>query len=171
MSRLANYELGPMVSKTKFSEVFKSRSLATGEFVALKKIEIFEIMEPQKRQKILREAELIKSLQHPNIINCFEHFIEDNVFVLVFEWAAQGDIKKLIKKAVQANSYFDERMLWVYCMQAADGVRHMHERRVLHRDIKPANIFVAADGSLKIGDLGLGREFSSKTVEAFSKVY
>lgn len=127
-------------------------------------------MEPAKRQKILREADLIKSLDHPHIISCVEHFIEDNVFVLIFEWAAQGDIKKLIKRAIQQSSFFDERTLWNYCMQIADGVRHMHERRVLHRDIKPANIFVAADGSLKIGDLGLGREFSSKTVEAFSKV-
>lgn len=40
----------------------------------------------------------------------------------------------------------------------------------MHRDLKPANIFIATDGSLKIGDLGLGREFSSETIEAYSKV-
>jgi tRNA A-37 threonylcarbamoyl transferase component Bud32 len=169
--RIRQYELGPMVSKTRFSEVFKARSVTDKEkYFALKKIEIFEIMEPSKRNKILREAELIKSLNHPHIVGCVEHFIEENVFVLVFDWAAGGDLKRLVKRAVQANSNFDERTLWSYLAQISDAVAHMHERRVLHRDIKPANIFIAADGSLKVGDLGLGREFSSKTDEAFSKV-
>lgn len=46
----------------------------------------------------------------------------------------------------------------------------MHEKRIMHRDLKPANIFIAQDDSLKIGDLGLGREFSSGTIEVYSKV-
>jgi serine/threonine protein kinase len=37
----------------------------------------------------------------------------------------------------------------------------MHEKRIMHRDLKPANIFISQDNSLKIGDLGLGRSFSS----------
>ena len=45
-----------------------------------------------------------------------------------------------------------------------------HEKRIMHRDLKPANIFIASDGSLKVGDLGLGRVFSSETIEAYSKV-
>ena len=46
----------------------------------------------------------------------------------------------------------------------------MHAKRIMHRDLKPANIFVALDGSLKLGDLGLGRYFSSQTIEAYSRV-
>ena len=46
----------------------------------------------------------------------------------------------------------------------------MHQRKILHRDLKPANIFIASDNSLIIGDLGLGRYFSSQTLEAFSRV-
>lgn len=46
----------------------------------------------------------------------------------------------------------------------------MHEKRIMHRDLKPANIFISQNHNLKVGDLGLGREFSSETIEAYSKV-
>lgn len=45
--------------------------------------------------------------------------------------------------------------------QIASALQHMHEKRIMHRDLKPANIFISQDNTLKIGDLGLGRSFSS----------
>ena len=46
----------------------------------------------------------------------------------------------------------------------------MLKMRVMHRDLKPANIFINSENELKLGDLGLGRDFSSQTMEAFSRV-
>ena len=46
----------------------------------------------------------------------------------------------------------------------------MNDKRIMHRDLKPANIFIGQDNTLKVGDLGLGREFGSETFEAYSKV-
>lgn len=46
----------------------------------------------------------------------------------------------------------------------------MHSQRVLHRDLKPANIFLTLNGTVKVGDLGLGRSLSEHTMEAHSKV-
>lgn len=42
--------------------------------------------------------------------------------------------------------------------------------RIMHRDLKPANIFIDSNDNLKLGDLGLGRDFTSQTMEAFSRV-
>lgn len=55
-------------------------------------------------------------------------------------------------------------------VQITDALRYMHQHRIMHRDIKPANVLVGANGALKIGDLGLGRQLSEQTMEAFSKV-
>lgn len=54
--------------------------------------------------------------------------------------------------------------------QVCSAVKHMHERRMMHRDLKPSNIFITVDGRLKLGDLGLSRYFSSKTLQAVSVV-
>ena len=57
--------------------------------------------------------------------------------------------------------------------QIADALAYMHERRVMHRDIKPANVFitsVAPTSCVKLGDLGVGRYFSSKTDMTHSTV-
>lgn len=55
-------------------------------------------------------------------------------------------------------------------LQLANALQHMLKMRVMHRDLKPANIFIDGNGNMKLGDLGLGRDFSSQTMEAFSRV-
>lgn len=54
--------------------------------------------------------------------------------------------------------------------ELGSALMHMHERRIIHRDLKPANILIFGDGTLKLGDLGLGRYMSNETCKAFSKV-
>jgi len=50
------------------------------------------------------------------------------------------------------------------------ALRHMANTRIMHRDLKPANIFIDSNDNLKLGDLGLGRDFTSQTMEAYSRV-
>ena len=76
----------------------------------------------------------------------------------------------LAAPSLRVENLLQEVQVWRYFVQIADGIRHMHEARIMHRDIKPANIFLASNGSVLLGDLGLGRAFSSQTYEALSKV-
>ena len=55
-------------------------------------------------------------------------------------------------------------------LQISNALQHMQNIRVMHRDLKPANIFIDSKDNLKLGDLGLGRDFTSQTMEAFSRV-
>lgn len=78
------------------------------------------------------------------------------MFIAV-EWAEKGDLKLIIKKAIEEDVSFPEKKVWEYCGQIAGALQHMHLKRIMHRDLKPANIFIDQHGALKVGDLGLSR--------------
>ncbi|KIH68367.1 hypothetical protein ANCDUO_01297 [Ancylostoma duodenale] len=107
--------------------------------VALKKIQVFEMVDQKARQDCLKEIDLLKQLNHVNVIRYYASFIDNNQLNIVLELAEAGDMSRMIK-----------------LLQSSD--------------IKPANVFITSEGVVKLGDLGLGRFFSSKTTAAHSLV-
>ena len=93
-----------------------------------------------------------------------------NELFIAVEWAEKGDLKLVVKRAIEEEVSFPEKRIWEYVHQIAGALQHMHEKRIMHRDLKPANIFIDQQGNLKVGDLGLSRQLSSQTFEAFSRV-
>eukprot|EP00443_Scrippsiella_acuminata_P022112 CAMPEP_0115188242 /NCGR_PEP_ID=MMETSP0270-20121206/10908_1 /TAXON_ID=71861 /ORGANISM="Scrippsiella trochoidea, Strain CCMP3099" /LENGTH=746 /DNA_ID=CAMNT_0002601415 /DNA_START=133 /DNA_END=2373 /DNA_ORIENTATION=+ len=167
---ISGHEIIKPLGKGKFSIVYMAKRLSDGFMCALKKINIFDMLQPKQREKCLKEVRILQSLDHPNIVKLLEAIVEQNELLIIVDWAEKGDLKRIIRKAQANETHFKEPQIWEYSKQLAGALDHMHSKRVMHRDIKPANIFVAQDGSLKLGDLGLGRLMSSETLEAFSKV-
>ncbi|GFR43642.1 hypothetical protein Agub_g4743, partial [Astrephomene gubernaculifera] len=163
------YDVQKPVGKGGYAVVYKGIRREDGRVVAVKKVEIFE-MSAKKRERCLQEVTLLQQLDHPNIIQMLDAFIDENMLIIVFEWAPAGDLKRLIKKTAEQGKTLDEPSIWTLFYQVTDGLRYMHQHRIMHRDIKPANVLVGANGALKLGDLGLGRQLSEQTMEAFSKV-
>lgn len=118
-------------------------------------------MDPKQREKCLKEVQLMKPLQHPNIIQYLDSFTYNNELIIITEWASKGDLKKVIKYHIEEEIPIEESKIWEYIIQISSALKHMHQKKIMHRDLKPANIFVSHDNSLKIGDLGLGRAFTS----------
>ena len=154
----------------KFSVVYQAERQADSKLVALKIIKIYDIKDKNLVEKCLQEVNLLKRVNHPNIIKYLDSFIFQNELYIAVEWADKGDVKRLIRKYKQEGDEIDERKVIEYTKEIAAGLNHMHEQRIIHRDLKPANILITSDGIFKLGDLGLGRIMNTETIKTFSKV-
>mmetsp|Transcript_136883 Transcript_136883/g.237853 ORF Transcript_136883/g.237853 Transcript_136883/m.237853 type:complete len:336 (-) Transcript_136883:962-1969(-) len=109
------------------------------------------------RTRTFREVELLKDCDHPNIVKYIDSLIdEEGSLNIVMEQCSQGDLTACLGKV-------NEGTMWSYVIQTLQGLKYLHDKRVLHRDLKPSNILLAGDNTIKIADMGLGRVLSAET--------
>eukprot|EP00038_Savillea_parva_P006730 m.165502 g.165502 ORF g.165502 m.165502 type:complete len:736 (+) comp12569_c0_seq1:361-2568(+) len=116
----------------------------------------------------LKEAKLLQSLRHPNVVGYYDAFVQDGQFVcIVMEYCDSGDLAMAIEQNVSNGRNFAEVQIMEWAIQLLLALRYLHDRKVLHRDIKTKNIFVKTpvgndSGSgfhtmVQLGDFGIAR--------------
>eukprot|EP01097_Dermamoeba_algensis_P001776 TRINITY_DN1673_c0_g2_i2.p1 TRINITY_DN1673_c0_g2~~TRINITY_DN1673_c0_g2_i2.p1 ORF type:complete len:478 (+),score=133.20 TRINITY_DN1673_c0_g2_i2:50-1483(+) len=153
-----NYDVvEPPLGKGTFSTVYKAKNKATGEAVAAK---IISKATTQKYQHFLqREIEIMKDLNHPNIVKLDEVYEDENELVLIFE-LVQG--QELFKRVVARRRYSEAETRNVV-FQLVLVMDYCHKKRVAHRDLKLENILTYFDGGkeiVKVIDFGLSKKFT-----------
>lgn len=111
-----------------------------------------------ERQRFREEAEMLKGLQHPNIVRFYDYWevasSKRKYIVLVTELMTSGTLKMYLRRFKKINL----KVLKSWCRQILKGLYFLHSRTppIIHRDLKCDNIFISGTtGSVKIGDLGL----------------
>jgi non-specific serine/threonine protein kinase/NIMA (never in mitosis gene a)-related kinase len=126
------------------------------KFLCVKIIKIKNI--PKKEREATKvEVELLKRLNHPNIVRYIESFLSKNneSLCIAMEYCDGGDLASQIKAA--RKKLFSEDKILHWFVQIALGVHYMHTQNVLHRDLKTQNIFLLGNGRLVLGDLGISK--------------
>jgi NIMA (never in mitosis gene a)-related kinase len=105
-----------LIGQGKFSYVFKAQKIETKNLVALKLIKIFDMDNEKMRDSCLKEVQLHQSLDHPNIVKYISWFIENklNELFIAVEWAEKGDLKLVIRNAIQEDVAFTEKKIFEY---------------------------------------------------------
>ncbi|XP_053551846.1 serine/threonine-protein kinase WNK3 isoform X2 [Bombina bombina] len=140
-----------------FKTVFKGLDTETWVEVAWCELQDRKLTKAEQ-QRFKEEAEMLKGLQHPNIVRFYDSW-ESTVkgkkcIVLVTELMTSGTLKTYLKRF----KVMKPKVLRSWCRQILKGLQFLHTRTppIIHRDLKCDNIFITGPtGSVKIGDLGL----------------
>ena len=113
------------------------------------------------------EAEInsLMHLEHPNIINLYNYFVEDGYLYMILEYCPFGSLKTHITNGMVLPA----ESVMSYCKQVAEALAVCHTLGIAHRDIKPENVLIDAHGRVKLADFGLGM-MCSRRDEATAKV-
>ena len=103
-----------------------------------------------------REAQLLSSLKHPNIVSYIESFrSRDHHLNIVMAFCEGGDLYTKLK--YRKKQLLGEEQILDWFIQITLALQYMHDRSILHRDLKTQNIFLTKHEIVKVGDLGIAR--------------
>jgi eukaryotic-like serine/threonine-protein kinase len=150
--KLGPYEILTQIGAGGMGEVYRARDAKLGRDVALKVLPEAFARDAERMARFQREAEVLASLNHPNIASIYG--LEDSgpTHALVMELVEGPTLADRIKSGPLP---VDEAVL--IAKQIADGLEYVHERGIVHRDLKPANVKVSRDDAVKILDFGLAK--------------
>ncbi|KJH52782.1 hypothetical protein DICVIV_00989 [Dictyocaulus viviparus] len=160
-----------------FKTVYRGLDTETGVAVAWCELQESKLNRAE-RQRFREEAEMLKDLQHPNIVRFYDYWERTDpsgkrkYIVLVTELMTSGTLKMYLKRFKRINI----KVLKSWCRQILKGLSFLHSRNppVIHRDLKCDNIFITGTtGSVKIGDLGLAtlknKSYAKSVIGEFSE--
>merc|ERR1719473_599014 len=158
---LADFKQLALLGEGAYSAVYKVLRLADREVYALKKVKLPSLSDKEK-QNALNEVRLLASVRHENVIAYKEAFWDDKTksLCIVMEFSDHGDLFQQIVKHQRNRTHFREEDVWRYLIGMCQGLKALHDMRILHRDLKCANVFLhnASEGLIaKLGDFNVSK--------------
>ncbi len=158
-TKLGAYEILSPLGAGGMGEVYRARDTKLNRDVAIKVLPEGLTLDAERMARFQREAQVLASLNHPNIaaIHGFEEF--GNLRALVME-LVEGETLAEVVEARHGRSLQDALAI---AEQIAEALEYAHERGIIHRDLKPANIKTTREGCVKVLDFGLAKALDLET--------
>ncbi|XP_072180712.1 myosin light chain kinase, smooth muscle-like [Diadema setosum] len=150
------YEIREELGRGKFGTVNKCVEKKTKKILAAKFI---KAEKPDDKKEVEHEIEIMMVLQHPKLLQLYDAFATGNNMVMILEYVSGGE---LFDRVIDEEFELTEAVVVFLMRQICEGVKFMHQQKVLHLDMKPENILCVRKNSnkIKIIDFGLAQKYT-----------
>jgi len=148
---VGEYELVGKINKGGMAEIHKACHRGNGMVYALRIMLPGVTKTARNIKRFLGGADIVRSLDHPNIVRVFDIVLDKEMPYVVMEYVDGNNLKHHL---LHHSPMVAEKPLEIL-LQVARGIQFLHKNRVLHRDIKPENILISAEMEVKIADFSL----------------
>ncbi|KAH9180679.1 Pkinase-domain-containing protein [Lactarius sanguifluus] len=149
---------GALIGAGSFGKVYLGMDATNGLLMAVKQVEVPTGASDERKKTMTdaleREIELLKDLQHENIVQYLYSSSDDEFFNIFLEYVPGGSVAALLRN----YGAFEEPLVRNFVRQILEGLHYVHERGIVHRDIKGANVLVDNKGGIKISDFGISKK-------------
>ncbi|HTP10975.1 MAG TPA: serine/threonine-protein kinase, partial [Anaerolineae bacterium] len=163
---IGKYRIVEHLGRGGMAEVYKAYQPNLDRYVAVKMMHTFLSDEKEFLARFEREAKVVATLRHPNIVQVYDFDVEGGVYYMVMEYIS-GETLKTRMQNLEANNE------WVSLDDAAriilavgSALKYAHERGMVHRDVKPANVMITLEGQVILTDFGIAKIVSASNLTA-----
>lgn len=149
---ISHYEVIEKIGAGGMGEVYRASDPKLGRQVAIKVLPEIFARDAERMARFQREAQLLASLNHPNIGAIYGLEEDGGAHALVLE-LVEGPT---LADRIEASPIPPEQVIPI-ALQIAEALENAHDRGIVHRDLKPANIKLTPDGQVKVLDFGLAK--------------
>jgi serine/threonine protein kinase len=159
---VGSYEILAPIGAGGMGEVYRARDTKLKRDVAIKVLpEVFS-RDPERVARAQREAEILASMNHPNIAQIYGQVESGTSHCLVLEFVDGETIEERLKRGPIPPGEALE-----FSRQIASALGAAHERGIVHRDLKPANIKITTSGQIKVLDFGWQKRWNPDPMKVF----
>jgi serine/threonine protein kinase/Tol biopolymer transport system component len=162
-TRIGPYEITSPLGEGGMGVVYRAHDTKLGRDVAIKALPDAFANDSDRLQRFQREAQVLASLNHPNIAHIYGLEESDKASCIVMELVEGETLQERLRRGAIP---VDEAL--GIAKQIAEALEAAHEKGIIHRDLKPANIKVSSDGKVKVLDFGLAKAFQEQRVTTLS---
>ncbi|XP_036360103.1 serine/threonine-protein kinase 36-like isoform X1 [Octopus sinensis] len=153
-----NYHILGLIGEGSYGKVYRGQRKFTANVVALKFIT--KLGKSERELRVLsQEIEIMRGLQHKNIVQLLDSFETEEEFVVVMDYA-DGELYQILE---DDGSLPEDQVQHIAC-QLVSALYYLHSHRILHRDMKPQNILLAKGETIKLCDFGFARAMGFNTL-------
>jgi len=171
----APYQILSEIGRGGMSTVYLAKDIKLGRFVAIKRLSSAFLTDSAMRDRFLREAQMIASLNHIHIVKLYDFDIISPEPQIIMEYVA-GPGKppapdwpplslNLEQKLAQNEVPLSLRVSVVLVKKLCTAIEYAHRRGVIHRDLKPSNVLLDEHGEPRIVDFGIARQTTSEAAK------